>query len=350
MSDPAASKRVREEGNTFFRQGRWADAAAAYGRAIAADESDALPRANRAMAWLKLEKYADAAADATAALALDPTHIKARYRRALARRGLGDLDGAAADLSTVIARDDSPAAREELAEVYAEIVKGTKAAKAERAGRVKEAKEKEEADNKAREAEIAEDKAKVAKEKEETQPVTSFAALRGKRDARPAYAHAPGLTPVSTKSTSARTLIESTQVPSPAPAPAQAPSSEPTAPSKPNHTPIPIPPNPTSTSPGAGLALLRALRPLTPPHRFSYLRHYPAHIIPRILSPTMDPESLGMLLTSLDTGMGGEWTRQVMADLRRTPRWGMNVAMLSRSEKEAGERAWSAAGGEGTYL
>ncbi|BEI82583.1 hypothetical protein CcaverHIS002_0304510 [Cutaneotrichosporon cavernicola] len=193
MSDPAASKRAREEGNTFFRRGRWADAAAAYGRAIAADDSDALPRANRAMAWLKLEKYADAAADATAALALDPTHIKARYRRALARRGLGDLDGAAADLSTVIARDDSPAAREELAEVYAEIVKGTKAAKAERAaGRVKEAEEKEDAGNKAKEAEIAEDNAKAAKEEEQAQahaqaqPATSFAALRGKRDARPA--------------------------------------------------------------------------------------------------------------------------------------------------------------------
>jgi Flp pilus assembly protein TadD len=56
MSDPAASKLAREEGNAHFRRGRWADAASAYGRAIAADENDALPRANRALAYLKLDR------------------------------------------------------------------------------------------------------------------------------------------------------------------------------------------------------------------------------------------------------------------------------------------------------
>lgn len=56
MPDPAASKRAREEGNTLFRRGRWSDAVAAYTRAIEADEGDALPWANRAMARLKLEQ------------------------------------------------------------------------------------------------------------------------------------------------------------------------------------------------------------------------------------------------------------------------------------------------------
>lgn len=36
---------------------------------------------------------------------------------------------------------------------------------------------------------------------------------------------------------------------------------------------------------------------------------------------------------------GREWVREMLAGLRRTARWGMNAAMLSRGEWEAGVRA-----------
>ncbi|GMK56955.1 hypothetical protein CspeluHIS016_0307950 [Cutaneotrichosporon spelunceum] len=393
MSDPAASKAAREEGNTHFRRGRWADAAAAYGRAIAADDGDAVPRANRAMAWLKLERYAEAAADATAALAIDPAHTKARYRRALARRGLGDLDGAAGDLSSVVARGDNAAAREELAEVYAEMLAGSRA---RAAGRVESAVDKEKADKERAEqveqSEQVEQYEQVESEQAERemgsapaqvhahaealldqshqppqphQPLpASFAALRGKRT-RPAYAQAPAVTarspaseqvPSSTKPAAASAPASAVlSVPSPSVSPALAP------PAPPGAIPTPAPSNPASTSPGAGLALLRALRPLSPVQRHAYLWHYPASIVPRILAPTLDPEALGTVLGALDAGVGTgadasnsaeyrAWAHELMVGLRHTPRWAVNAGMLTRAEREAGERVWAAAGGVGTYL
>jgi hypothetical protein len=63
----------------------------------------------------------------------------------------------------------------------------------------------------------------------------------------------------------------------------------------------------------------------------------------------MEPDALGLLLTTLDAGGGDGWSRELLEGLRRTPRWGVNAAMLSRAERAAGERAWAAVG-EGRYL
>lgn len=89
-------------------------------------------------------------------------------------------------------------------------------------------------------------------------------------------------------------------------------------------------------------------------------------MVPRILAPVLEPDAAGMLLQAVDYGLSlaktevevasaseangdAAWARDLLAGLKRTPRWGMNAAMLSRGEREAGVRAWTASGGEGAF-
>ncbi|WOO84615.1 RNA polymerase II-associated protein 3 [Vanrija pseudolonga] len=393
----AASEAARAEGNAAFRKGKWSDAAQAYTRAIEADSSDPVPYANRAQVWLKLERYPAAEADATRAIERNGG-VKASFRRALARRAQGKLPSAAADLRSVLAAEpnNAPAAAE-LEEVDREIREGrdvaeeqaapapapavkqppklapVPAAASPAAARSAERKPaavaststpapapKPQRDTSLLDASFGAPRQPsrissiVPPSARESDPEpappapaaaasSSFASLRHARGARPAYAGAGSAPLLSTTAEQDAAAARATDF---LRKPAAVPVAPPPPPPRPTVAP---PPDPTSTAPGAGLALLRALRSLSPAEGQAYLRHYPASNIARITAPVLEPDSLGLLLAAL--GAGGpedaEWTREVLSGLRATPRWRMNAAMLSSAERKAGERAWALAGGEG---
>ncbi|XP_070619638.1 protein unc-45 homolog A [Erythrolamprus reginae] len=95
---------LRREGNEHFQAGRYAEALAAYARALGLPEAGleasqrALLHRNRAACHLKLEDYAEAEVDASRALELDGHDVKSLFRRSQAHRGLGRLDQATSDL------------------------------------------------------------------------------------------------------------------------------------------------------------------------------------------------------------------------------------------------------------
>lgn len=326
--------------------------------------------------------------------------MKASFRRALARRAQGKLPSAAADLRAVLAAEpnNAPAAAE-LEEVDREIREGRDVAEepvaAATASAVPAVKQEPKpapapaaaaprpAEPKPKPAPFASTSAPKAAPKprpaqrdtslldasfgapkqpsrissivpesaRDTEPEpaptapapapSSFASLRQARGARPAYAGsgaAPLLSTTAEQDAAAARATDFLRKPAVPATPAPAP--------RPTVAP---PPDPTSTAPGAGLALLRALRSLTPVEGQAYLRHYPAANVARITAPVLEPDSLGLVLAALGAGgpQDAEWTREVLSGLRDTPRWRMNAAMLSSAERKAGERAWALAGGEG---
>ncbi|WVQ93940.1 hypothetical protein IAU59_001018 [Kwoniella sp. CBS 9459] len=122
-----------------------------------------------------------------------------------------------------------------------------------------------------------------------------------------------------------------------------------------------------STAPGAGLQLLRYLSPTaSPASNYAILSFYPPGNIPKILGDLLEPDNLGLILLALDKGIQSHLAsddskssksdpeltsgltlsgvREIITGLKKTKRWGMNVAMLSRKEREAGERVWKACG------
>ncbi|KAK9394130.1 protein unc-45A-like [Crotalus adamanteus] len=105
----SAMAEMRREGNEHFQAGRYAEALAAYTRALGlaapeaeADSQRALLFRNRAACQLKLEDYAQAEADASRALELDGHDVKSLFRRSQALRALGRLDRAASDLQLCV--------------------------------------------------------------------------------------------------------------------------------------------------------------------------------------------------------------------------------------------------------
>ncbi|NXU95847.1 RPAP3 protein, partial [Cettia cetti] len=81
----------KDLGNGYFKEGKYEAAIECYTRGIAADGTNALLPANRAMAYLKIEKYKEAEDDCTQALLLDASYSKAFARRGAARVALGKL-------------------------------------------------------------------------------------------------------------------------------------------------------------------------------------------------------------------------------------------------------------------
>ncbi|NWR26834.1 RPAP3 protein, partial [Tachuris rubrigastra] len=92
----------KDLGNGYFKEGRYEAAIECYTRGIAADGTNALLPANRAMAYLKIEKYEEAENDCTQALLLDVSYSKAFARRGAARVALGKLKEAMQDFEAVL--------------------------------------------------------------------------------------------------------------------------------------------------------------------------------------------------------------------------------------------------------
>ncbi|NWU97994.1 RPAP3 protein, partial [Upupa epops] len=92
----------KDLGNGYFKEGKYEAAIDCYTRGIAADGTNALLPANRAMAYLKIEKYEEAENDCTQALLLDASYSKAFARRGAARVALGKLKEAMQDFEAVL--------------------------------------------------------------------------------------------------------------------------------------------------------------------------------------------------------------------------------------------------------
>ncbi|CAH6791387.1 RNA polymerase II-associated protein 3 [Phodopus roborovskii] len=92
----------KDLGNGFFKEGKYERAIECYTRGIAADGTNALLPANRAMAYLKIQKYEEAERDCTQAILLDGSYAKAFARRGTARTFLGKINEAKQDFETVL--------------------------------------------------------------------------------------------------------------------------------------------------------------------------------------------------------------------------------------------------------
>jgi serine/threonine-protein phosphatase 5 len=100
-SDVERATQLKDEGNAFLANHRYAQAAEKYTQAIAIHPS-AIYYSNRAQALIKLESYGQAIEDANEALKLDPKYVKAYYRRGSANYALGRLKLALKDFKAVL--------------------------------------------------------------------------------------------------------------------------------------------------------------------------------------------------------------------------------------------------------
>ncbi|XP_077194769.1 RNA polymerase II-associated protein 3 [Paroedura picta] len=92
----------KDLGNGYFKEGKYEAAIECYTRGIAADGTNALLPANRAMAYLKIQKYEEAEKDCSQAVLLDSSYSKAYARRGTARAALGKFKEAIQDFEVVL--------------------------------------------------------------------------------------------------------------------------------------------------------------------------------------------------------------------------------------------------------
>ncbi|NWX97681.1 RPAP3 protein, partial [Nothoprocta ornata] len=112
----------KDLGNAYFKEGKYEAAIECYTRGIAADGTNALLPANRAMAYLKIQKYEEAEDDCTQALLLDASYSKAFARRGAARVALGKLKEAMQDFEAVLKLEPgNKQATNELAKIRNEL-------------------------------------------------------------------------------------------------------------------------------------------------------------------------------------------------------------------------------------
>ncbi|XP_073507955.1 RNA polymerase II-associated protein 3 [Phyllobates terribilis] len=117
----------KDLGNAYFKEGKYELAIECYTQGIAADSSNALLPANRAMAYLKIQKYKEAEEDCTQAIALDTSYGKAFARRGTARVMLGNLKEAREDFEMVLKLEPgNKQAITELAKISQELNKESK--------------------------------------------------------------------------------------------------------------------------------------------------------------------------------------------------------------------------------
>ncbi|XP_032445947.1 RNA polymerase II-associated protein 3 [Xiphophorus hellerii] len=95
----------KENGNTFFKEGKYDDAIECYTRGMAADPYNPVLPTNRATSFFRLKKYAVAESDCNLAVALDDNYYKAYARRGAARFALQKHQLALEDYQTVLQLD-----------------------------------------------------------------------------------------------------------------------------------------------------------------------------------------------------------------------------------------------------
>ncbi|MED6273790.1 hypothetical protein CHARACLAT_010053 [Characodon lateralis] len=97
----------KENGNEFFKQGKYDDAIECYTRGMAADPYNPVLPTNRATSFFRLKKYAVAESDCNLAIALDSSYSKAFARRGAARFALNKHESALEDYEMVLKLDPS---------------------------------------------------------------------------------------------------------------------------------------------------------------------------------------------------------------------------------------------------
>ena len=97
--------RMKEDGNTLFKNGKYQQAFAVYTEALEVDPTNRGINSkilqNRAMCHSKLKKYSAAISDCDKALQLDPSYTKAKKTRAKALGENGDWQAAVNDLKSI---------------------------------------------------------------------------------------------------------------------------------------------------------------------------------------------------------------------------------------------------------
>lgn len=107
--------KIKEKGNSCFRDKQYKDAISYYSKAIDIKPNDPIAFSNRAQCHLNLNSYYEAEDDCTSAIKLDSKFNKAYYRRATARKHLMRYHEAINDYRQLISLDPTfTKAKEEL--------------------------------------------------------------------------------------------------------------------------------------------------------------------------------------------------------------------------------------------
>lgn len=103
--------RMKEEGNTLFKSGKYKDAIEMYSQALDVDPlnkgTNSKILQNRALCYTRTKSYKAAIADCTKALELDPSYTKARRTKAKALGESGNWDEAVRELKAI--QESNPA-------------------------------------------------------------------------------------------------------------------------------------------------------------------------------------------------------------------------------------------------
>lgn len=98
-------ERMKEEGNTAFKSGRFQQAVDTYTQALEVDPSNKQTNSkilqNRALCYTRLKKWSSAITDCDKALELDPSYTKAKKTRAKALGESGNWDEAVKELKAI---------------------------------------------------------------------------------------------------------------------------------------------------------------------------------------------------------------------------------------------------------
>ncbi|KAF5344265.1 hypothetical protein D9758_012315 [Tetrapyrgos nigripes] len=113
-----ARGRLKSQGDTFFKNGNFAEAVQRYEEAIRRYGRKPVLLSNLAQMYLKLGQYEKAEDVATQSLVYDPSSVKARFRRGQARKERKRYVGAAIDIEQVLEQTpESGEAKDQLQEV-----------------------------------------------------------------------------------------------------------------------------------------------------------------------------------------------------------------------------------------
>ncbi|XP_077596569.1 tetratricopeptide repeat protein 1 [Stigmatopora nigra] len=135
---------LKEEGNSYFKQGDWSAAEQSYTRALRLCPCCFAPEravlfSNRAAARLRLERKEDGIADCSKALELNPDYVKALLRRAELYEQTEQLEKALEDYGEALRRDpELEAAKRACARLPQEIHDKNEKLKEEMLGKLKE--------------------------------------------------------------------------------------------------------------------------------------------------------------------------------------------------------------------
>ena len=94
MSNKAAAKAKKDEGNNFFKNKQYEEAIQKYSEAIELDPTDVTFFSNRSACYAALLKWQEAADDGKQCIIVDKNFVKGYFRQALGLQNLGQIENA----------------------------------------------------------------------------------------------------------------------------------------------------------------------------------------------------------------------------------------------------------------